>query len=60
MAMSRLEMEEQLEILVKNAELADDAARDYERSGTREALERIEVHGRSMTAAAKALQEWHT
>jgi hypothetical protein len=60
MAMSRQEMEEWLEVLVKNAADADDAARDYEKGGTRESLERIETHGKLMTRAAKELQEWHT
>lgn len=60
MAMSRQEMLEQLEIMVKNAEATDDAARDYERTGTRESLERIITHGQITVKAATELTEWHT
>ncbi len=57
--MTRQEMLEQLAILTKNAEALDDAARDYERSGTLDSLERIDNHGKLAVHAAQELQNWH-
>lgn len=57
--MTRVEMLEQLEILTKNAEEMDDAARDYERQGTKHSLEQIEYHGALAIKAAMELQDWH-
>lgn len=57
--MTRDEMLEQLELLTKDTELADDAARDYERTGRRDALERIQVHCERASKSAKELEDWH-
>jgi hypothetical protein len=56
---NRAEMLEQLDILTKSAKETDDAARDYENSGTRESLERVETFAKMVTDAAGELQAWH-
>jgi hypothetical protein len=59
MALSKDEMLENLEALLSATANADEAARDYERSGTRDSLERIKDESRKAGKHAEILEEWH-